>query len=311
MDIVEAIKLLNSRGLIVETLESIPIFNLSRFLSKLLKNSKDIFCNDTAAGRNANLMALNPKVLKENGITIEELESKINPLGWSIGGNTSKQIVLIPLHRGVRNLATGETIEPRGQRYDAIEALKRAEGVYVRFSDIPPNVIKRIGFRTTKDRNYDFKSAKIGNEQYWNQGRIYVFSVEEAFKCTRNLVEVSRALKFIVNSGYEYGRYMYIIQDRNNRFNSDPEYTGDFSNIPGYLEYKVNPEEIIGFSDTKDKNDAVEVIWDLLKLNDIKILNRKGKKINLKDISNNTKRRFTEYNPLDKTHRDFDIEKWE
>jgi hypothetical protein len=286
---------------------SLNLFELRRALKGIIPGF-DYIRDSATEQHNDMLYCIKPEALERSGITLKQLENRIRPLGWTVSGYTENQIVLVPIHNGTRD-SYGDDIR-NVRKADRAAVVNALRGYYVRFSNIPPDVVKRIGFRTTKDRNMDFDNPKKSNIQYWNQERVYCYSLNALGKrCQGKIDYVINGIFVVVEAGYEYGRYMYLFKTKGERFNRDVEYGfGSLAGVAGFLEAKINPHEIILAVDTKTNANGADEIVKATGL-DKMVKDGNYRKFLGREPEVNS-REFGEYNPREKPDRDFSVEKW-
>ncbi len=224
----------------------IPDFNKREDLTPNSYSTDPNERSGTAQTGKEDLISLEEDVLERHGLTLKEFEKRLKPYGWTVTGYTHKQVLIMPNRLG------------RGQRLnvkkpEALALINKCKGLYLRFDNREPSLIKRVGFRTTKDRYLNLDDPKRSKTQFWNQERVYVYSIDQLARYTKgDPVQILYGLFEIVQSGMEYGRYLYLMKvPESIRFDRDLEYNdGILSQIAGYLESNVHSSMIVKCLDT-------------------------------------------------------------
>ena len=250
------------------------------------------------------LISLRPDVLERHGLTLKEFEKRLKPYGWTVTGYTDKQLLIMPNRLG----RVKEKDFPQPKKKDNLAIIEKCKGLYLRFDNRDPATIKRVGFRSTKNRYLDLENPKRSRNQYWNQERVYVFSLEELAKVTKgDPLNVLYGLFTLVQSGMEYGRYLYLMKVPSSvRFDRDLEYAkGNLKYIAGYLESSVHSSMIMKSYDTYSE----EAGKDLVKYIGIDRF-VKNKSI-IDKLSSNQAKNSDERVKYRSNDRNSDIEQWD
>lgn len=241
----EAISIIKESGLIVEFIEkSLSRDQMLRMLSKLNPSfdpAKDIKRNQ---GSRKNLITVKSDYLDGTKMGPKDFSDYLQKYGWNLVGYTKNSLVIAPLRM------EGEYKTPKKQSKLYREVLEKTKGWYLRFSNVPPEHIKKYGFRTTKDRNIETNDQEKSGQRWFNQERVYVFSLENSIKTLGNAKEMGKIfeqLHELIRGGQSYGDYAYLIKLPSTiPFRIDPEYDADkmLHNSAGFVDTSIPPQYI-------------------------------------------------------------------
>lgn len=245
MEINEAINIIRESNLIVEFIEkSLSKDQMIRMLVNLnpaFDPAKDIKKNQ--GGRKI-LITLKSDYLDGTKMGPKDFTDYLQKYGWNLVGYTKNNLVIAPLR------LEGEYKTPKKQSKLYQEVLEKTKGWYLRFSNIPPEHIKKYGFRTTKDRNIESNDQEKSGQRWFNQERVYVFSLENSVKTLGNAKEMGDIFDQIhdmIDAGQGYGDYAYLIKLPSTiPFRIDPEYDSDKRqhNSAGFVNTSIPPQYI-------------------------------------------------------------------
>ena len=245
MEFNEALNIIKEANLIVEFIEkSLSRDQMIRMLGKLNPSfdpAKDIKKNQ---GSRKILITLKSGYLDGTEMGPKDFTDYLQKYGWNLVGYTKNSLVIAPLR------LEGEYKTPKKQSKLYREVLEKTKGWYLRFSNIPPEHIKKYGFRTTKDRNIESNDQEKSGQRWFNQERVYVFSLENSIKTLGNAKEIGKIfeqLHDLIDNGQEYGDYAYLIKLPSTiPFRIDPEYDSDKSqhNSAGFVNTSIPPQYV-------------------------------------------------------------------
>lgn len=245
MEFEKALSIIKESGLIVEFIEkSLSRDQLLRILSKLNPSfdpAKDLKKNQ--GGRKI-LITIGSDYLDGTNMGPKDFTEYLQKYGWNLVGYTKKNLVIAPLR------IEGEYKTPKKQSKLYLEVLEKTKGWYLRFSDVPPEHVKKYGFRSTKDRNIESNDQKKSGDRWFNQERVYVFSLENSVKTLGNAKDMSdifEQLHDLIDGGQSYGDYAYLIKLPSTiPFRIDPEYDSDKRrhNAAGFVNTSIPPQYV-------------------------------------------------------------------
>ena len=245
MEFNEALNIIKEANLIVEFIEkSLSRDQMIRMLGKLNPSfdpAKDIKKNQ---GSRKILITLKSGYLDGTKMGPKDFTDYLQKYGWNLVGYTKNSLVIAPLR------LEGEYKTPKKQSKLYREVLEKTKGWYLRFSNIPPEHIKKYGFRTTKDRNIESNDQEKSGQRWFNQERVYVFSLENSIKTLGNAKEMDdlfEQLHDLIDQGQSYGDYAYLIKlPATIPFRIDPEYDADkkLHNSAGFVNTSIPPQYV-------------------------------------------------------------------
>ena len=245
MEFNEALNIIKESNLIVEFIEkSLSRDQMIRMLGKLnpaFDPAKDIKKNQ---GSRKILITLKSGYLDGTKMGPKDFTDYLQKYGWNLVGYTKNSLVIAPLR------LEGEYKTPKKQSKLYREVLEKTKGWYLRFSNVPPEHIKKYGFRTTKDRNIESNDQEKSGQRWFNQERVYVFSLENSIKTLGNAKEMGKIfeqLHDLIDNGQEYGDYAYLIKLPSTiPFRIDPEYDADKDqhNAAGFVNTSIPPQYV-------------------------------------------------------------------
>lgn len=280
----------------------IPDFNKSEDLTPNVYSPDPNERSGTAQTGEDDLISLEEDVLERHGLSLREFERRLKPYGWTVTGYTHKQVLIMPNR-------LGKSPEPNVKKPEALALINKCKGLYLRFDNREPSLIKRVGFRTTKDRYLNLDDPKRSKTQFWNQERVYVYSIEQLAKYTKgDPVQILYGIYEIVQSGMEYGRYLYLMKvPESIRFDRDLEYNGGkFEQIAGYLESNVHSSMIVKCLDTYSEECGKE-LTKLIGIDQFV----KNKSILDKIFSSKQTKNNDDRVKVRNKERNFDVEEWD
>lgn len=280
----------------------IPDFNKSEDLTPNVYSPDPNERSGTAQTGEDDLISLEEDVLERHGLSLREFERRLKPYGWTVTGYTHKQVLIMPNR-------LGKSPEPNVKKPEALALINKCKGLYLRFDNREPSLIKRVGFRTTKDRYLNLDDPKRSKTQFWNQERVYVYSIEQLAKYTKgDPVQILYGIYEIVQSGMEYGRYLYLMKvPESIRFDRDLEYNGGkFEQIAGYLESNVHSSMIVRCLDTYSEECGKE-LTKLIGIDQFV----KNKSILDKIFSSKQTKNNDDRVKVRNKERNFDVEEWD
>lgn len=218
---------------------------------------------------NAEMITLKPNYLKGTNLGPREFTQKMLGYGWNVLGYGYNQIVLAK----AREVNDPDSIE--FEKWDKKPELQaKVKNLYVRFSDMDPSFVKRVGFRGINDLNIDWDDPdKRSDLKKFNERHVYMFSLEHLIKSTGKM-SAGKILKRIVNLasyGPNFGKYCYFIRIPSSvKLYTDPETKGDgpLGNAGVFSTQKILPQWVEGGFNVAS-NDVADEILHKLGLDDL------------------------------------------
>lgn len=267
MKLHEALRLLRENDLICEFVNTVltrdQLIRVLKRLNPSFDPETDIRKKNQMA-HNKEMITLKPNYLKGTNLGPKEFADKMLGYGWNVLGYSYNQIVLAKAR---------ETSDPESLKFSKWDKLKdlqnRAKGLYVRFSDYDPDMVKRVGFRGINDLNIDWNDQeKRSSSKMFNERHVYMFSMEYLVKSAGSLNgdKLLKRIYRLAHYGKSYGRYCYFIRLPSSvKVYNDPETKGDgiIGSSGVYTTQKILPSWIEGYYNVVSSDGKDEILHKL------------------------------------------------
>lgn len=267
MKIRDALRILDECGLICEFQNTVLSRDqLLRVLKRLNPNfdpEKDIRKKNQMS-HNKEMITLKPNYLEGTNLGPKQFVQKMKAYGWNVIGYGYRQIVL------AKSRETLDTDSMKFAKWDKLKDLQgKLKNLYIRFSEMDPAFVKRVGFRGINDLNIDWDDPdKRSDSKMFNERHVYMFSLEHMIKSIGrlNLERILKKIYRLADYGQSFGRYAYFIRLPSSvKVYQDPEMKNDDSigNSAVFSTQTILPQWIIGSFNTGIQDAKDEILKQL------------------------------------------------
>ena len=262
MKISTALRLLNECGLICEFQNTVLSRDqLLRVLKRLNPNfdpEKDVRKKNQMS-HNKEMITLKPNYLEGTNLGPKQFVQKMQAYGWNVIGYGYRQIVLAKSREKL------DTDSMKFAKWDKLTDLQsKLKNLYIRFSEMDPAFVKRVGFRGINDLNIDWDDPKKRDDsKMFNERHVYMFSLEHMIKSIGRLngEKILKKIYRLADYGPSFGRYAYFIKLPSSvkvYQDSEMKNDGSLGNSAVFTTQTILPQWIIGsfntgIQDTKDE----------------------------------------------------------